>query len=594
MAGLDAHMTEVPGSEPAGGPTDPEPAPGAGAENEPAGWETEPMEANPMPPQTTRRRRDLFDALIALGAGAGPTAALRRITDVAREVTGARYALFAATPAARSVVPRVVRSGVFGDPPPPGLSALLSDPRALLGAGQPVRLADLREHPRRVDLPAELPEGVGLLITPILADGELYGELLLFSRPSAGFSHDHETALVTVTAATGVVVATAVLRADAERRQRWLDASADIVAALLGSEAPERVLELVVQRAREVDEADLAAIVAPGALSGRLVVQVAAGTSAERIVGLEAESTGTPIGEVLRSETAQRLTGRGAQLQGWQPQTPDLAVLDGPCLLVPFPPGRRPLGVLVLARQVGRPVFEDADLMLASMFAGHAGLAVEFSRAQRDREWLAVLEDRDRIARDLHDGVIQRLFVAGLRLQRTARSVDVPEVATALESTIDELDRTVTEIRRSIFSLRSPLAGRDGLRARLLAACSGAAARLGFEPRVALDGPLDTVVPDAVAGHLIAVLRESLGNVARHAQATELDVQARTDGTAVLLEVADNGVGLDPAARRRSGLTGLSRRAEELGGTMRIAARPGGGTVLSWEVPLATRAALPR
>jgi signal transduction histidine kinase len=542
-----------------------------------------------MSAQTTRRRRDLFDALIALGAGAGPTAALRRITDVARELTGARYAVFAATPAARSVVPHVVRSGVLGDPPPPGLSAVLSDPGPLLGEGQLVRLTDLREHPRRADLPADLPEGVGLLITPILADGELYGELLLFSRPSAGFSQDHESALVTVTAATGVVVATAVLRAEAERRQRWLDASADIVAGLLANDEPQRVLDLVVQRAREVDDADLAAIVAPAALSGRLVVQVAAGTSAERIVGLEADSTGTPIGDVLHSETAQRLTGGGAQLQGWRPQTPDLAVLDGPCMLVPFGAERRPLGVLVLARQVGRPEFAEADLALASMFAGHAGLAVEFSRAQRDREWLVVLEDRDRIARDLHDVVIQRLFVAGLRLQRVARSVDSPDVAASLESTVDELDRTVTEIRRSIFSLRSPLAGRDGLRARLLAACSSAAAPLGFEPRVALDGPLDTVVPEVVAGHLTAVLREALGNVARHARATELDVLARTDSRAVLLEVADNGIGPDPGMRRRTGLTGVARRAEELGGTMRITARPAGGTVLSWEVPLATR-----
>jgi signal transduction histidine kinase len=550
----------------------------------------DPREGHSMPAQTTRRRRDLFDALIALGAGAGPTAALRRVTDVAREVTGARYALFAATPAARGVVPHVVRSGVFGDPPPAGLSAVLSDPAPLLGEGQPVRLADLREHPRRADLPADLPEEVGLLITPILADGELYGELLLFSRPASGFSRDHESALVTVTAATGVVVATAVLRAEAERRQRWLDASADIVAALLAGDAPERVLDLVVRRAQEVADADVAAIVAQAALSGRLVVQVASGANAERIVGLGADSANTPIGDVLRTETARRLPGRGAQLQGWQPQTPDLAVLDGPCMLVPFAAERRPLGVLLVARHVGRPAFEDADLSLAAMFAGHAGLAVEFTRAQRDREWLAVLEDRDRIARDLHDVVSQRLLVAGLRLQAMAQSTQESQAAQALERTVDELDRTVTEIRRSIFSLRSPLAGRDGLRAKLLAVCGAAAAPLGFEPRVQLDGPLDTVVPDVVAEQLAAVLREALANAARHARATALDVQARTDGTAVLLEVVDNGIGLDPAVRRRSGLTTMHRRAEEFGGTMRIGAGSGGrGTVLTWEVPLAAR-----
>jgi signal transduction histidine kinase len=579
-------MTDLPGWDVPSGPSDPDFDPDPGEESEAARWE-----AHAMPAQTTRRRRDLFDALIALGAGAGPTAALRRVTDVAREVTGARYALFAATPAARGVVPHVVRSGVFGDPPPPGLSALLSDPAGLLGGGQPLRLADLREHPSRADLPHDIPEGVGLLITPILADGELYGELLLFSRPASGFSRDHESALVTVTAATGVVVATAVLRAEAERRQRWLDASADIVAALLAGDAPERVLDLVARRAKEVADADLAAIVAQAALSGRLVVQVAAGTNAERIVGLGADSAGTPIGDVLRTEIAQRLPGRGAQLQGWQPQTPDLAVLDGPCMLVPFAAERRPLGVLLVARHVGRAAFEEADLGLASMFGGHAGLAVEFTRAQRDREWMAVLEDRDRIARDLHDVVIQRLFVAGLRLQGMARTTETAQTAQALERTVDELDRTVTEIRRSIFSLRSPLAGRDGLRAKLLATCGAATAPLGFEPRIQLDGPLDTVVPDVVAEHLSAVLREALTNAARHARATELDVQARTDGTAVLLEVADNGVGMEPSARRRNGLTMMSRRAEELGGTLRIGPRSGRGTVLTWEVPLAARPA---
>jgi signal transduction histidine kinase len=247
------------------------------------------------------------------------------------------------------------------------------------------------------------------------------------------------------------------------------------------------------------------------------------------------------------------------------------------------------LGVLLVTRIAGRPGFGDADLNMASMFAGHAALAVEFARAHRDREWLAVLEDRDRIARDLHDVVIQRLFVAGLSLQALTRTLDAPEVAVKLERTVDELDRTVTEIRRSIFSLRSPLVGRDGLRARLLGLCTTAAGMLGSEPQVRLDGPLDTVVPDAVGDHLAAVLREALANITQHAQASEVEVQARTDGTGLLLEVSDNGVGIDPAGFRRSGLAGIARRAEELGGMMRIGPGPAGGTVLSWEVPLATR-----
>jgi signal transduction histidine kinase len=563
--------------------------------------------ATKITPPEIRQRRDLFDALIALGAGVGLPAALRRITEVARDVTGARYAVFAATAASRGSVPAVLRSGVAEDPPPPVLAEVLRDPGALLGVGALMRLDDLREHPRRAELSPGLPAGIGMLATPIVAEGELYGGLLLFSHPGAGFTAEHEDALVTVSAATGVVISTAALRADVERRQRWLDASADIVATLLATESSEGVLELVAQRAREVADADLAAILAPAALSGQPVVQTAAGDDADRLAGEALAGISAHVADVLRTGMPRLLDETVGDPAGWAapavPVTlatatppvisvvpdlpePELLAVEGPSMLVPFSAGDRPLGVLVVTRLAGRPAFGDADLGMASMFAGHAALAVEFARAHRDREWLAVLEDRDRIARDLHDVVIQRLFVAGLGLQAMTRTIDAPEIASRLESTVDELDQTVTEIRRSIFSLRSPLVGRDGLRARLLGLCTTAAGMLGSEPRVRLDGPLDTVVPDAVADHVAAVLREALSNITRHAQASEIEVQARTDGTMVLLEVTDNGIGIDPAALHRSGLANVARRAGELGGSMRISIAPAGGTVLAWQVPL--------
>lgn len=580
------------------------------------------VDAGPDRPAETRQRRDLFDALIALGAGLGLPAALRRITEVARDVTGARYAVFAATAASRGSVPAVLRAGIGLDPPPPELAEVLRDPGALLGVGSLMRLTDLREHPRRAELPTGLPANIGLLATPIVAEGELYGGLLLFSQPGAGFTAEHEDALVTVSAATGVVISTAALRADAERRQRWLDASADIVATLLASESSESVLELVARRARDVADADVAAVLAPAAMSGELSVQAAAGENARRLAGGALTDFAGHIAEVMRTGQPRLLdqalldghgmpagpggpggltppaielgavgaAGLGPAVLGGMPEraAAEPTALDGPAMLVPFAAGNRPLGVLLVGRLAGRPGFGDADLNMASMFAGHAALAVEFARAHRDREWLAVLEDRDRIARDLHDVVIQRLFVAGLGLQGLARTAE-PPLAGKLERTVDELDRTVTEIRRSIFSLRSPLVGRDGLRARLLGLCTTSAGLLGFEPQVRLDGPLDTVVPDIVADHLSAVLREALANITRHAQASEVEVQARTDGTGLLLEVSDNGLGIDSGGLRRGGLAGIARRAEELGGTMRIGPGAAGGTVLTWEVPLATR-----
>jgi signal transduction histidine kinase len=613
------------------------------------------------PAAGTRQRRDLFDALIALGAGVGLPAALRRITEVARDVTGARYAVFAATAASRGSVPAAVRAGLAEDPPPPGLAEVLRDPGALLGLDRLMRMTDLRDHPRHRELPAKLPPGIGLLATPIVAEGELYGGLMVFSQPGVEFTAEHEDSLVTVSAATGVVISTAALRADAERRQHWLDASADVVTTLLASESSERVLELVAYRAREVADADVAAILAPAAVSGDLAVHAAAGENGRRLGELAVSAFGGHIAEVLHTGEPRLLdpaigatapagmppghmsgpvgpgsagmagnggiagnggmagnggagnggAGKAGKAGNGAPQGPGLTppaielagapgampsrsdvlplALDGPSMLIPFAAGNRPLGVLLVGRMAGRPGFGDADLSMASMFAGHAALATEFARAHRDREWLAVLEDRDRIARDLHDVVIQRLFVAGLSLQGLTRTVESPELTGKLERIVDDLDRTVTEIRRSIFSLRSPLVGRDGLRARLLGLCTTAAGMLGSEPQVRLDGPLDTVVPDAIADHLAAVLREALANITRHAQASEVEVQARTDGTGLLLEVSDNGIGIDPAALRRGGLAGIARRAEELSGTMRVGPGPAGGTVLTWEVPLASR-----
>jgi signal transduction histidine kinase len=575
--------------------------------------ETAELRVGPM----VRQRRDMFDALIALGAGVGLPAALRRITEVARDVTGARYGVFAATAASRGSVPAVLRAGVAEQPPEPMLADMLRDPAGMLGVGSLLRIDDLRAHPRRTELPVDLPAGIAMLATPILAEGELYGGLMMFGHPGQPFTVEHEDALITVSAATGVVIATAALRADAERRQRWLDASADVVTHLLAAESSESVLELVAQRAREVADADAAAILEPGA-ADVMTVAAAVGAPAAAMAARADEAAGGHVAEVLRTglprlldmpmPATQEHWGGSASWSSWSPEPGPAAgygwtvesmpageaaaepgpygAAGGPCMLVPFSAENRPLGVLVVARMPGRPAFGDADLAMASMFAGHAALAVELAHAHRDREWLAVLEDRDRIARDLHDVVIQRLFVAGLRLQSTTRSIQDAAVVTAIEGTVDELDHTVTEIRRSIFSLSSPLTGRDGLRTRLLGLCATAAGMLGgAEPQVRLDGPLDMVVPAPVADHVTAVLREALANVTRHAQASEISVQAHTDGVTVWLEVTDNGVGMTPGTQPRSGLADMAARAENLGGSMRISSGPA-GTSVHWEVPL--------
>ncbi|MEV5845307.1 PAS domain S-box protein [Streptomyces sp. NPDC051985] len=205
----------------------------------------------------------------------------------------------------------------------------------------------------------------------------------------------------------------------------------------------------------------------------------------------------------------------------------------------------------------------------------------ELAAARTDRE---VMAERDRIARDLHDMVIQRVFGAGLALQSTAARLHGPDAA-KLHTVIDELDATIRELRTTIFDLHQPAQKAASLRAQVLDEASAAGDRLGFAPAVAFEGPVDAALPDATAAHLLAVLREALSNVARHAHASAVTVFVRAGGD-LLLEVTDNGRGLDPAVTRSSGLTNLRRRAERLGGTFGITPSPAGGTRLRWRIPL--------
>ncbi|MEU7973787.1 sensor histidine kinase, partial [Micromonospora sp. NPDC049089] len=215
-------------------------------------------------------------------------------------------------------------------------------------------------------------------------------------------------------------------------------------------------------------------------------------------------------------------------------------------------------------------------------FAGLAALALDRARGEEERELRVVLEDRERIARDLHDVVIQRLFATGLQLQ-SAAPMARPEVAKRINAAVDDLDATIRDIRRTIFELRTPMTSE--LRTEIRAAVEAAAEALGFKPHLELSGPVDSAVPDAIRPDLTAVLREALSNVVRHAQCTRVDVAVRVDSGQVTVTVTDNGVGCDPAAAR-GGLVNLRERASRLDGTFTVTAAESRGTEVCWAVPL--------
>jgi signal transduction histidine kinase len=351
-----------------------------------------------------------------------------------------------------------------------------------------------------------------------------------------------------------------------ERRHRWLRASAELARELLAGECADP-LRRVCQLARDAACADFAVITTatgePLVLAGD-----APATSADTIA--EAFQRG-----VLDLETAIRVGDLGVAAGG---------ATIGPAALVPLVAGTQLLGALLLCRAPTRPVFTDIELELAVGFASQAAVAVEFAHARLDQEHMVVLADRHRIARDLHDQVIQRLFATGLRLQELASRLEPGPIAERLDEQVGDLDDTITQIRSTIFGLRQ-VAPPERLPARLRQLTSELAEVLGFPPRLQVDDQLDAV-PDDIADDLVAAAREAVSNVARHAHATCAEVTVTLTGSDLMLEVQDNGVGIGDAARR-SGLTNLCERARRHGGSCAIGPGADGGTHIVWSAPLA-------
>lgn len=239
------------------------------------------------------------------------------------------------------------------------------------------------------------------------------------------------------------------------------------------------------------------------------------------------------------------------------------------------------VGATVSGIRDSRREFVGYSVMLRDLTERHRDQA-HLAAAQADRE---VLADRERIARDLHDFVIQRIFTAGIGLEGIATAVTQPELARRLQTITDELDAAVREIRSSIFTLRRRPGAMGSLRGELLDIAAQTADILGFTPRVSFEGPVDSVVPDRVAEQMLGVLREGLSNIARHAHATSADIAVSADPDRVTLSITDNGRGME-GVTRRSGLLNLSHRAAALGGDLVVGTRPGGGTRLDWSVPL--------
>ncbi|OEJ26079.1 histidine kinase [Streptomyces agglomeratus] len=543
--------------------------------------------------ELTARVPQLLEAMRSVGTGLELHSTLDRICETAAELAGARYAALGVVDQERDGLAdfvtygmteeQVARIGRLPDGHHGLLGALVTDPG-------PVLLGDLTSDPRFAGFPADHPTMRSFLGVPVRVQGEIFGNLYLAEKHGgAGFS-DYDLHMVRVLATeAGIAIGNARLYEAARQRERWIDGSVAVTTALLSGGDADEALTVVAEQARRLADSAAGIVLLPAEEGGL------------EIVAVSADDPSDSLGVVIPPESpivARLLAGKPVFI-GDSASDPHmvtrLARRYGPSMLLPLHSGGRVLGALATPRVRDAKPFTEAERTLASQFASQAALALMMAETQRDRERLAVYEDRDRIARDLHDLVIQRLFATGLMLESAQRGSVVPEVRTGVSRAVDELDVTIQEIRTAIFALQQgPAEAPSGLRTRVLREINMAAVPLGFKPEHRFVGPVDSLVGELTGKNLVAALREALSNAFRHARASRIEVVV--DATAELgdgsrgvrLSVADDGVGI-PAGGRRSGLRNLKRRAESLGGTSRIEpglGEDGGGTTVVWEAPL--------
>ncbi|WP_182900782.1 GAF domain-containing sensor histidine kinase [Microbispora sp. H10830] len=533
---------------------------------------------------TRDRVHALLEAVVSVGGDLDLETVLRRIVETAATLVDARYGALGVI-GEDNTLARFVPAGLSEEEIagiehwPHGLGLL----GLLIKEPRPLRLPRICDHPESYGFPPGHPPMAGFLGVPVRVRGRVFGNLYLTEKRGGGeFDEDDEAIVVALASAAGVAIENARLYEDTRRRETWLQASAEITRSLLsGAETPQ-VLTLIARRARRMAGADAVAILLPEDGGRTLRVAIADGVPGPAR-GRRLPVEGSLAGQAFVCAEPRVVTDLNDTDLG---DTDLLAAAGetGAACAVPLGAPGAVRGVLSLGRRPGRVPFSRAEVCMVHSFAGHAAVAIELDEARRDAERLGLLEDRDRIAKDLHDVVIQRLFAVAMTLTGAARLVEHPEAAARLRTAIDELDGTIRQIRSTIFALRAP-AGAPGLRARLVELVEGARGPLGFLPALCMDGQLDTRVPAPVGEHLLAVAREAISNVVRHAHATRAAVTVRLDKDRLTLLVEDDGVGI-PARGRRSGLRNLSERAESLGGSCAAEASAAGGTRLCWSVPL--------
>ncbi len=515
----------------------------------------------------------LLEAVLSVGADLELRATLQHIVDAATRLTDAEYGALGVVDPEQARLTELFTSGM-DEATRRGIGKLPCGEEGVLGTlikdPRPLRLDDLTQHPQSCGMPPGHPPMHTLLGVPILVRDEVFGNLYLTQKRGGPFTLGDEQVLRILAAQAGIAIGNARLYEHARQRERWIEGSATVTTALLGGDAPDDALMVVAEQARKLADAVAGVILQPMPDGGMEIVTASTH-----------EDPGALVGTVIHPGSAIL-----AQLLGGEPvfvedsatdprMTTPVRDLFGPSMLLPLQSDGHLIGTLALPRARGARRYTALERLLATQFAHQAALALVLAEARVSRERLAVFEDRDRIARDLHDLVIQRLFATGMMLEGAQRRARVDEVQGTIGKAVDELESTIQEVRTAIFALQQPPADAPTtFRGKVLREAAGAAAATGVTPSTHFHGPVEAALGERTATHLLSALRRALAEASRRTGISRIEITVDCeaelpDGRAgVRLTVFDDGVREDGAADEAAGSDAVT------------------GTTETWQAPL--------
>jgi signal transduction histidine kinase len=531
------------------------------------------------------RKDVLLDAGLTLASELSLPIVLQRIVDLAAHVTDARYGALGVIGDGGELVEFITtglsekhRQAIGALPRGRGiLGLLIHEPR-------PIRIANIGAHAKSVGFPANHPPMSSFLGAPVQAMGKVFGNVYLTEKRSAAqFSEEDEESLIILATQAGVAIANATLYAQSHQREQWLNALQAITTDILAGSDADSLLASIAEHARDLAGADSATVLTAGSTPGRLVVAAAVGRYAAQVLGQSVPAAKSISGEVMESGRPFVTADAATHKHAYQPIIRLGHV--GPAIWVPLSVRGRATGTLMVANLTGGRQFDRGTVKLVETFAGQASVAVQYERAQTDLRRLGLMEERERIAKELHDGIIQSLFAVGMNLQSTALMSGSPETAARVEGAVGELDRVIRDLRNYIFGLRPGILADRQLNQALETLGEEVGATAHIPITVEVDSALSAALSSR-SHEIVQLTREALSNITRHARAKHAAVRLTRRGTNAILTIEDDGIGFDARGPSSgNGLRNMRERAAALEGALRITSANGKGTKLRFTLP---------